>query len=73
MTGAGAEREGDALTRRLLDGVTVGLALLDSAGRVLMANRAAERLLGYAEGALVGLALADLYTPIVASRAGRRR
>jgi PAS domain S-box-containing protein len=62
-SGAGAGREEDALGRRLLEGVTVGLALLDSAGRVLLANRAAEQLLGYAEGALVGRALADLYTP----------
>jgi len=63
MTSGTAGRTEDALARRLLDGATVGLALLDSAGHVLLANRAAERLLGYAEGALVGRALADLYPP----------
>ena len=59
----GAGKEEGALAQRLLEGVTVGLALLDSAGRVLLANRAAEQLLGYAGGGLVGLNLADLYPP----------
>jgi PAS domain S-box-containing protein len=62
-TGAGAGGSRDALAQRLLDGVTVGLALLDSAGHVLLANPAAEGLLGYAQGALTGRALADIYPP----------
>jgi PAS domain S-box-containing protein len=62
-TAAGADGGRDALAQRLLDGVTVGLALLDSAGHVLLANRAAETLLGYEPGALAGHTLADLYPP----------
>ncbi|HYU43663.1 MAG TPA: PAS domain-containing protein, partial [Vicinamibacteria bacterium] len=50
------------MARRLLDGVGRGLALLDAAGTIRLANRAAEGLLGYGPGALVGCALADLYT-----------
>ncbi len=66
-SGIGAEEEG--LARRLLDGVGRGLALLDAAGRIRLANRAAEGLLGYGPGQLVGCALADLY-PAEQRRAG---
>ncbi|HEU0091800.1 MAG TPA: PAS domain-containing sensor histidine kinase [Vicinamibacteria bacterium] len=66
-SGIGAEEEG--LAHRLLDGVGRGLALLDAAGQIRLANRAAESLLGYGPGALVGCALADLY-PAEQRRAG---
>ena len=58
-SGIGAEEEG--LAHRLLDGLGRGIALLDAAGGIRLANRAAEGLLGYGPGALVGCALADLY------------
>jgi len=66
-SGIGAEEEG--LAHRLLDGLGRGVALLDGAGTIRLANRAAEDLLGYGPGALVGCALADLY-PAEARRAG---
>jgi PAS domain S-box-containing protein len=66
-SGIGAEDEG--LAHRLLDGVGRGLALLDAAGTMRLANRAAEGLLGYGPGELVGCALADLY-PDEERRAG---
>src|SRR5205814_1832738 len=47
----------------LLDGVTLGLALLDDGARIRVANRAAGRLFGCAAGDLVGRVLADLFPP----------
>jgi PAS domain S-box-containing protein len=49
--------------RRLLDGVTFGLALLDPGALILTANGAAETLLGHGRGALAGRPLQELYTP----------
>jgi PAS domain S-box-containing protein len=66
-SGIGAEEEGFA--HRLLDGLGRAVALLDAAGKIQLANRAAEDLLGYGPGVLVGCALADLY-PAEARRAG---
>ena len=66
-SGIGAEEEG--LAHRLLDGLGRGIALLDAAGKIRLANRAAEGLLGYGPGALVGCALADFY-PAEERRAG---
>jgi PAS domain S-box-containing protein len=57
---AGADE--DRFARRLIDGVRSGLALLDGAGRIQIANRAAEELLGYGPGELAGRPLDDLYT-----------
>jgi PAS domain S-box-containing protein len=62
-TRAGAGRDDDALARRLLDRVTRGLAMLDTTGTILFANRPAERLLGYGPGELAGRTLSDLYPP----------
>ncbi len=61
MEGSGIDAEEEGLARRLLDGVGRGLVLLDAVGRIRLANRAAEGLLGYGPGGLVGYALADLY------------
>jgi PAS domain S-box-containing protein len=66
-SGIGAVEE--SLAHRLLDGVGRGLALLDSAGGIRLANPAAEGLLGYGPGELAGCALADLY-PAEERRAG---
>jgi len=57
---AGAEAP---LAQRLLDGVPLGLALLEPSGEIRLANRAAEAFLGYGAGELAGRALADLYEP----------
>jgi PAS domain S-box-containing protein len=57
----GAAAEGPA--RRLLDGLSLGLMLLEPTGEIRLANRAAEALLGYGAGELAGRALADLYEP----------
>jgi len=57
---AGAEAR---LAQRLLDGVPLGLALLEPSGEIRLANRAAEAFLGYGAGELAGRALADLYEP----------
>ena len=51
------------LALRLLDGLPLGLALLEPGGAIRLANRAAATLLGYGSGELTGLALADLYEP----------
>jgi PAS domain S-box-containing protein len=59
-SGVGVVDEG--LAHDLLDGLRLGLALLDPAGRVRLANRAAEEFLGYGPGELAGRALADLYS-----------
>jgi len=56
-TGATAE----GLAWRLLDGLSVGLVLLEPTGEIRLANRAAEALLGYGAGELAGRAFADLY------------
>jgi PAS domain S-box-containing protein len=60
-SGIGAAEEG-GLAHRLLDGVGLGLALLDERGRIRLANRAAEDLLGYGRQELAGHGLAELYT-----------
>jgi signal transduction histidine kinase/ActR/RegA family two-component response regulator len=61
-TEAGAGRAESRLAHLLVDGVTLGLALLDREGRVRIANRAAEALLAYGAGELVGRPLEDFYT-----------
>jgi len=61
MTTPGATVE--SLCLRLLDGVTLGLALLDAETRVQVANGAAGRLFGCAPAELVGRRLADFYPP----------
>jgi PAS domain S-box-containing protein len=61
-SGIGAADEG-GLAHRLLDGVGLGLALLDERGDIRLANRAAEDFLGYAPQELAGHGLAELYAP----------
>jgi PAS domain S-box-containing protein len=51
----------EALAQRLVDGLELGLALLEPTGEIRLANRAAEAFLGYGAGELAGRALADLY------------
>jgi PAS domain S-box-containing protein len=60
-----------ALARRLLDGVPFGLALLDADGRILAANRPAERLLAGDGGALRGRPLQELHAPPERAEAAR--
>jgi PAS domain S-box-containing protein len=62
-TGVGPGPREDALIRRLMDGMRLGVALLDGEGRIAIANRAAEALLGYGEGELAGKSLPELYPP----------
>ena len=62
-TGVGPEPRDDTLVRRLMDGMRLGLALLDAEGRIAIANRAAEALLAYGEGELAGHTLAELHVP----------
>ena len=59
----------DPLALRLIHGIAAGLVLLDPSGRIQLANRAAETLLGYGPDELVGRTLADLY-PADAREAG---
>jgi PAS domain S-box-containing protein len=53
----------EELAQRLLDGLELGLALLEPTGEIRLANRAAEAFFGYGAGELAGRALADLYEP----------
>ena len=62
-TGPGSGAAAAGLADQLLAGVSLGLALLDQSGGIRLANRAAEELLGYGPGQLVGRTLADLYPP----------
>jgi PAS domain S-box-containing protein len=62
-TGPGIGVEDGGLGHRLLDGIRLGLALLDERGRIRLANRAAEELLGYGPKELAGHDLAELYAP----------
>ena len=61
-SGIGVVDEGER-ARRLLDGIRLGLALLDERGRIRLANRAAEEFLGYGPKELAGHELAELYAP----------
>ncbi len=60
----------DQLTERrrfmeaVLSGVTAGVIGLDAQGRIRLANRSAEQLLGHAADALVGRNLSDVVPPL---------
>ena len=49
---------------RLLDQAPVGVISLDAQGGILGINRQADRILGVSEGAAIGLALEDFFTPM---------
>lgn len=52
--------EKDALRRSILDSIPISIIATDGAGRIVSANRAAERLLGYYEAELVGSSLSRI-------------
>jgi len=52
--------EKDALRRSILDSIPISIVATDGAGRIVSANRAAERLLGYYEAELVGSSLSRI-------------
>ena len=55
MTPSSDHRHGeDRLTQALLESATEGIILIDSAGRITLVNRAAERMFGYARAELLG-------------------
>ncbi|PYQ49848.1 MAG: hybrid sensor histidine kinase/response regulator [Acidobacteria bacterium] len=58
--GAGSDAPG-TLARRLLDGISLALVLLDGEARVQLANAAAGALFGGGPGALAGRALVELF------------
>jgi PAS domain S-box-containing protein len=49
-----ALRQSEARFHRLVEAMPLGLLISDSAGRIVYANGAVERLLGYANGSMVG-------------------
>jgi len=52
--------EKDALRRSILDSIPISIVATDGSGRIVSANRAAERLLGYYEAELVGSSLSRI-------------
>jgi len=62
-TEGGRGSTGEPLGLRLLEGVTLGLALLDGEARIRLANRAAARVFRCSSADLVGRRLSDLYPP----------
>ena len=68
--GAGSDAPG-TLARRLLDGISLALVLLDGEARVQLANAAAGALFGGGPGALAGRALVELFDEDAAARASR--
>ncbi len=46
--------------RRVFEGATVGMALIDAAGRILLANQSMAELFGYSRYALAGMAVHQL-------------
>jgi PAS domain S-box-containing protein len=58
-----ALRESEARFRSIFEGAGIGMALSMPEGRIVVANRALERLLGYAPGELEGVRIEDITYP----------
>jgi PAS domain S-box-containing protein len=58
-----ALRESEARFRSIFEGAGIGMALSMPEGRIVVANPALERLLGYAPGELVGVRIEDITYP----------
>ncbi|MGD0473162.1 MAG: SpoIIE family protein phosphatase [Candidatus Velthaea sp.] len=54
--------------RAIVDAAAEGILIIDETGAVVLANQQAERLLGYAPGALAGLAIERLLVPDPSAR-----
>lgn len=58
-----AMRESESRIRAIFDESSIGMLLLDPAGRCVSSNRALQRLLGYSEAELASMSIRDITYP----------
>jgi PAS domain S-box-containing protein len=73
LSGLPLRTELDEVFRQLFESAGEGLLLIDRKGIILLANRRAEELLGYAHGEMLGLAVDALVPPKVRGHHGQLR